>query len=156
MFDNQRRQFRELKPEARHRLTICAIVAVLGIIGTLTFFMTPFHNGRKAVNLSAEPTKSSIGLDNKILEKSVTAQMSEQGKRMDELSRQFAAVQTMMTAKNPGLAGLKPDPPPALPPLGQPVPVATQPPAGGAGTASIPVPQTRAQRRSPPLPPLPV
>lgn len=159
MFSNKLRKFRELKPAVQHRLTIAAIVGVFAAIAALTFFMTPFNSSKKPVDINVGPQKATLGTDNKILEKTMTAKTGEQEKEIDELKKQISALQV---GQAPNISATPGTYDKALAQQaqefhsqGQNTPDSMQNFNSGTGTLSKQTPFIKPTRKAPPLPPLP-
>lgn len=88
--------FKAMKPETQQRLTIAVIVSVVVLIAVALHFFAP--NEKNPVNISAGPSKSALNIDNKILEKTVTAKTDDQDKKIDELQKKLAALQSGTTS----------------------------------------------------------
>lgn len=97
MFDKQFAAFKKLRPEERQRATILGLVGVIAILGTITFFFSPFHKQSPPVKL-AGPQKAALSIDSKMLEKSTAS-------RIETQERELAALRAAVKQNQVGIDG---------------------------------------------------
>jgi len=121
MLSKLKEKYRSLKPEQQQRATIGMIVGGIVVFASLTYALAPASKPNKPVNLTTGPGKEVLNLDNKILEKTVTAQNAHTTQEVDDLKKQIAQMQGSATATT----GSPGTPAGTLPAAGQPIPTGT-------------------------------
>jgi len=125
MLNKFKERYANMKPSQRHAATISMIVGGIVCFGVMAYTITGPSSKQEPVNLSAGPGKEALNLDNKILEKTLTARDDQQSKEVEELKKKVADLEG---GKTPAGA------PPQGVPVGAPV---TGAPAGGSPAAGV-------------------
>ena len=155
MFSNLKQKYKSWKPETQHRATIAVIIGGVMAVASFAYFFTSYNQPKKVVDINAGPKKESLSLDNKILEKTVTAKNDAQNKELDDLKKQVAALQGGGQNQNVQPLASQPVVSKNINPLDQAIAVSQQKQPASPNDSSSPHIQKTSIKKLPPLPPPP-